>query len=729
MPCHPSTGPQLSSGQDIYSKSRTSAIWSSLDCVQLDDFEVTADDVSITNRTRSANKVKLDLKTPDGCSRSFSWDILSTSNPMSRFNPLFPDGWFALWENTCSDTTFILISGPLPAQASRDYTSKGKPKSDWGALSCRSDYLANTEDIYYTVQSVGQGTAQWDNTSETQDVNITGASWNGGKTDHNLSTPIQANVVNTMLLYEVSSPYHQTTFWGLQKNNSFQDFLPIGELEFSCSELQPFANDQKTWTNNQACGMYLMASDIWSFLVAATATSVALYVPDERWKNREADVQINRPAWILTDFGFMYTVLLYLVVVFFLHMERSLPSRIGIRGKGRRTGLTGSPSSIAGLAAVFRDSTTRRLAEGIDAMNSKEAMKRQNAVWGGTELRLGRWRGHQGRPVAKPVRHARLNTLRPISELIEDPQRLGKLRYNKLPVAWWIVLLMFGFAGILIFVTLYFPIIHPQSHYYLWIQALSNASSLHTRAIGNQVQKVFFTSLPALAMAIFCLCWAEVDHSIRCTEPYKALREPDGGKGSETVLLSYMHDWMFTIPFKAFGKRRWKLFYVTLVSLLLRTATLFWAGIFDMGVGNVQDGPKYQLLQDWRPSGFLENSTQEFAADVKNMAISRALHGYPQIPGWQTESYVFPSVDLTPGSHLVSLHGLQASLNCIESKVDTKKNDARSGWSAALKEGECAAASWPSACDLPRVESDDGSESGTVENGQCMAWRYLGAND
>lgn len=57
-----------------------------------------------------------------------------------------------------------------------------------------------------------------------------------------------------------------------------------------------------------------------------------------------------------------------------------------------------------------------------------------------------------------------------------------------------------------------------------------------------------------------------------------------------------------------------------------------------MGVGYREGGPDHQLQQDWRSSGFLENSTTEFATEVKNLAISRALFTYPQIPGWQTES-------------------------------------------------------------------------------------------
>ena len=727
MPFHPSTGPQLSSGQNIHWRAKTSALWSSLDCVQLDDFEVTADTVSIDDGIYSADAVKLRLEMPDGCSQKFAWDHLSTERSMSRFNPLFSDGYFALWDNVCSDTTFALISGPLAAISSKDYTSTGN--TDWGALSCRSDYIVNSDDIYYTVQSIGQGTPKWDKTPETQDINVTSASWDDGKTDHNLSIPIQVNVVNTTLLYEVSSPYQQRTFWGFQKNNTFQDYLQSPKSEFFCSESKPFIDDVLSWSNDRACGMYLMASDIWSLLVAATAASVALYVPDERYKDIEAEVQIKRSTWILTDFGFLYTVLLYLGALFLLMMDRSLPFGIGSRKKGHQTGLAGSPSSIAGLAAVFRDTECRKLVEGIDALNSEEATERQRDILGKAKLRLGRWKGHHGQPVAKPVDHVRLNTLGGTPDLVEDSKTFEKLRYNHHPVKWGWVLVMLIIAAGLIFVTLWFLIIHRQTSYHIWHQRPPTRLSFSLDTVGSQVQKVIFTSLPTIALAIICLFWAEIDNGVRRTEPYKGLKEPHGGKGSETVLLDYMHDWNVTIPFRAAKNQRWKLFYVTLISLFLKIATLFWAGIFEMDVGYLGGGPGHQLQQDWRPSGFLENSTTEFTTEVRNLAISQAVFGYPRIPGWQTESYIFPSVELTTGNYTVSLQGMKASMSCINVEVSTRKSGADSGWSTTLKEGECAGAIWPSACELPQVGIDEDSDSGTIEDGQCMAWRYLDAKD
>lgn len=57
---------------------------------------------------------------------------------------------------------------------------------------------------------------------------------------------------------------------------------------------------------------------------------------------------------------------------------------------------------------------------------------------------------------------------------------------------------------------------------------------------------------------MICLFWAEVNHGVRRTEAYEALKEPHGELGSETVLRDYMHDWNITITFRAFRNRSWK---------------------------------------------------------------------------------------------------------------------------------------------------------------------------
>jgi hypothetical protein len=170
---------------------------------------------------------------------------------------------------------------------------------------------------------------------------------------------------------------------------------------------------------------------------------------------------------------------------------------------------------------------------------------------------------------------------------------------------------------------------------------------------------------------------------------------------------------------------------VTLLSLFLRVGTFFWAGIFEMGVGSAAGKPDHHpLLQNWRQSGYLDNSTTEFTDEVKAMAISRALYSYPQIPGWQTGSYVFPMVELTPNrNYTISLQGLRASLDCSSMEADVTKESANSEWSATLTSGDCAGTTWSSACSLPEVGSDDGSNSGTIEDGQCMTWRYLDEKD
>lgn len=69
-------------------------------------------------------------------------------------------------------------------------------------------------------------------------------------------------------------------------------------------------------------------------------------------------------------------------------------------------------------------------------------------------------------------------------------------------------------------------------------------------------------------------------------------------------------------------------------------------------------------------------------------------------------------------------------MSCSDAEVSAVKSSACSGWFITLKEGECAGATWPFACELLQVGiDDDDSESGTIEDGQCIAWKYLDAID
>ncbi|KAF2818446.1 hypothetical protein CC86DRAFT_413957 [Ophiobolus disseminans] len=549
MPFRPAFKNTPTSDSDVQWKSITSTIWSTLNCDQVNDLVISAESVQLNGNNRSATGVQLEVKDPSGCGRKWSWSSLSSANPMSTLNPISSDGLFALWDKACSENTFVLVTGPLAIQASKNYKIEGGSKSTWGAISCRANYWSLLNGTYYTVRATGQTVPDMEDIPTVKKINVTVPPWDAKGRARSFSTPVQSSIVNSSLLYEISSPYEQKTFWGSQQNNTFKDYLPqVSSGAYLCADSPTFS---RTWINDRACGMYIMASDIWSFLVAASDASAAIYIPEERWDMTSADIITTKAAWILTNFALLYTIVL--------------------RGQGRPTGLKHPASSIAGLAVVFRDTETRKLVEGIDALPSDKAEEKQREVIGKTTLLLRKWPGETGPAVAKPIEHDEEQSaiaVEPTPSLPTDSKAIAKLRYGgiwKIAAVGTVVLLA---TVALIFVTLWFLILSKKTEFIIWHQPSDNSSfSLSTKGILTQVHKVLFTSLPALAMTIISLWWANVDNYVRRTQPYKELDK--GGIGSDTALLDYMHDWNLTVPYRALRKRHWKLGYVTLISLIM----------------------------------------------------------------------------------------------------------------------------------------------------------------
>ena len=161
----------------------------------------------------------------------------------------------------------------------------------------------------------------------------------------------------------------------------------------------------------------------------------------------------------------MYTIVFYIIVLFFLAMKRSLKFGIRIRGKGRKTGQHVKASSIAGLAAMFQDSSTRRLFEGVDGLNSKDALKvlRQSVNSINLQFQLGR-RDTNEWAVVKPIVQTPYEP-DPFATLTSNAKDLQKLRYGNLPLSYQTYVPIFIVSSAIIVVDFTYLIFSSKSSF------------------------------------------------------------------------------------------------------------------------------------------------------------------------------------------------------------------------------------------------------------------------
>ena len=108
----------------------------------------------------------------------------------------------------------------------------------------------------------------------------------------------------------------------------------------------------------------------------------------------------------------------------------------------------------------------------------------------------------------------------------------------------------------------------------------------------------------------------------------------------------------------------------------MKIAMLLAAEILVMALGPTKRDEVLKYRQSWRQGTFLENNTTAFADKVKNLAVSRAIYGYPQLPSWRTGGYSFQGVELKGKNTTVSLQGVLGGLYCSSIAVFTSiRND------------------------------------------------------
>ena len=383
---------------------RTSALYSYLNCSQIDIIKVTASELILAGSARNASGVVLRLEDRDGCTVEREFADISGVLPPEPNNPLLANGTFALWQSAtslnvsynaprgayCPKEKQYIVSGPLINSNATEVEINGKT-SGWGGLSCIPIYYALRGSLKYELIPYEQ--------SEPFAAIYPG---NGTRLEKQkdeplidaVRIPMENNYLNTGLIYNMSSPLLSMSYWAEPLPHTIFDPILLGRLNLNCVSLrQPFGTSPMHWDNEQACKMFVIVADMWSLLAAATVATLTPFTDQNDWENVEGTIRQMVTAWRLSAFDLFYTILFYLafLILLLVNVKSTMGVRLSLDCTSRsywRSGLQCSPTSIAGIAYLFQDASVRRLFEGVDAMNRPDAKAYNISGIGAAKLKL-----------------------------------------------------------------------------------------------------------------------------------------------------------------------------------------------------------------------------------------------------------------------------------------------------------------------------------------------------
>ncbi|KAF2803382.1 uncharacterized protein BDZ99DRAFT_503391 [Mytilinidion resinicola] len=723
-----------------YWNATTSAIWSSPNCTQVNNISVTASKVHVSGSSRSATDLEMLVQDAEGCVYQGLWTSVSSDQAPSFSNPFLPDGSFALWLtfsnssannnsrvlNDCPNVLYkqLIVTGPLAAESLDDFEAD-ENTTGWGAISCEPASYSIKDVLNYQVYPYSQSAGQ------TVEIKV---AWGVVRRDsdgqtNTLKHPLDVNFFENNRIYNATAPGLSRTFWGEPLNNSvsYWDYAVNDSSVRDCGTVKDPLQD---WTKSTACMLLRTVTDIWPFLVATTASATALYIPFDDWQKTKGAISYTSSGWYLSGFGLTYTLFFYALVPLILWRERSLEWNIPcLKRKPRnRTGLEGPTSSIAGLASVFRDRSARRLFEGLDVIEADEAVDQSQRRFANTKLLLRRWLrpGHvQGNTPAFIKPEESLKDLEYDEPSVATPTpNLQKLVYGGTPKLLHpgVLFLVLAATAIIVGVVAKFIITANTNSFQMWDSETPPWIHHWKSGVPADIQKLFFHGAPTLTLVIVRLWWETIEEYYRASQPYYALAA--GRPGRLSVCLSYMHDFHFVVSLKALKNHHWKLFYVTIVTTLIKIAVVGASGIFSMEAVASHKDEKLPYEQVWRTSTFAENNTDAFQTNLREFALSRAIYGYKSMPGWHDLSYWFPAVSIN-APYTMTLAGLISNLTCEIVTTQAQKvnlTDGLTAWDVTMSEGACSGTTWSSACAVPDSVQLSGAVPG---DSSCMAWTYL----
>ncbi|KAF2020161.1 hypothetical protein BU24DRAFT_459769 [Aaosphaeria arxii CBS 175.79] len=739
----------------------TSALYSYLNCSQIDIITVSASEVEHTSAIRTASDVTLTLEDRDGCILRREWSDMSGALPPQPDNPILHSGVFALWlpatdERSSFDTSRgvycpihkqYIVSGPLVDRTAKD-VQIDQTTPGWGALSCVPIYYSLQDQVTYDSRPYEQSE------QSEQSANIYPGNGTRLRVPEDqalidaVRVPIENNLLETGFMYSMSSPLWSMSFWGQPlPHTKFDPFL-LDIVNFTCKNFrQPLGTAPMSWTNDQACKTFLIAGDLWGFLSAATIAMLTPFADSNVWRDVGGTVKKAVPAWRLSFLDLIWIIVSYigLFIMIYLNLWRTMGIKLTFSDLFKpswKSGLCCSPTSIAGVAYHFQRQNVRSLFEGTDALEREKAKKsiRKTIALAVLTLRNSRPDDDEGKGHTRALiqlekqKHQRTLTSRddrshpgldPLASVDKDSPLLKELRYGNADIMKGFFLVVFVLALILLVLVIKYHNVILSGHmpFQLWPQWPESSDVWYRAAlsgIGKFLHRMIFNMITACSLSLTVLWWAWIDQYYRRTQPYLSLAT--GDTGQETVLLDYMHNYHVIATLQALRNRHFRLSYVTFVNTLIRVAAVGAGGILISTYQPSRFSRPMNYLQTFREDIFLGNHTKAFGMTARNHALARSLSGYPRTSGWLSGNTLFPAVALN-SSDLSEQLGLSSELSCVSISTHSTRLDTGSGWEAIIQEGVCSGASWIGACALPGTENTTDNSGQGLE--RCMTWRYL----
>ncbi|KAF2107027.1 hypothetical protein BDV96DRAFT_637807 [Lophiotrema nucula] len=781
-----STEPSQSQTWDV----TTSAIYGYMNCTQIDNISLSVGHIWFGASGLQTTNLHISLVDRDGCMYEQAWKNTTSSLALGVDNPITSDGRLALWQTlgghqgdddtitSCSRHTHFIASGPLSVPYDLDPKNASNkadtgPGTGWAALKCVPNYRVITDNVTYSVEADDQEAA-------TPNKPAFGEGELLPIDDERLNGPLERNILDNNLIYNLSSPMFRRTFWNAPLPNAFGSLADVFSQLYDNTDLEgctDVTTENNEWDNNNACQMYLNVVTLWPLLVAGTVSLSALYIPLENQITKQGEVHFFRTGWYLTGWELTYTIPLHLFIIFMLAQDRVLHFPNWFRHilpSGRspesryKTGLYGTASSIAGLVFVFQDRTLYPLFERLDTMKPSLAVRESRRRFQQAELFLRKWNilsTHEPEKEAdgesndssdqEPVEtvamiRPRDGILKLEQEDVKEPsaltiriKRIGsgiarawskvkfwqnsdrnarRLRYGRVPHFLNPVLLLFILVGTIVIIVIVYKyiVVSHASGYQMWFQPTYALSQRFRDDVKRYLQKALFKGLPTLVLLGIGFWWENVERYYRATQPYAALAK--GANGKMSVCLDYIHGFHITTSWKAMKNKHYLLMYVTFTTFIVKMGIVLASGIFTMNEIGSKPGYDLPLSRALRNETFVDELDSGFTTDLRRFALSRAVFGYPRTSGWQFGEWVFPSVDLDGPQFQLNISGLAGALSC--SPVETTFEKQKSGnFTATLKEGECADYTWPNVC-LPETNPRDAVVANNVAQ-TCMSWRYI----
>ena len=136
------------------------------------------------------------------------------------------------WVRVVNPQSICLYPVHLRSYPVKISVQKGDPILPGGEISCRSSYMAYLEYASYTVVSVGlQDKPEYELDNDASLVNITAPD----DMTHSFVVPMDNFVLNSSVMYDISSPFEQMTFWGKPQDNTFKDYFTLSGLPITCA--------------------------------------------------------------------------------------------------------------------------------------------------------------------------------------------------------------------------------------------------------------------------------------------------------------------------------------------------------------------------------------------------------------------------------------------------------------------------------------------------------------